>query len=148
MVAIKNLFYFFQKEEQSNAEYRNDFMAMLEAIEEYGGVGSMTHFPNMLKREIEADGTDMSNATNEQMKEGKKAVREKFLAALMLSGANGAKYNDHKRGMKENFVAGTSTYSKSPEAVLRILNAYAPPAGWNKHRQEAGAANEEGAMFA
>ncbi len=45
----------------------------------------MTHFPNMFKREIEADGTDMSKATNEQMKEGKKAVSEKFLAALMLS---------------------------------------------------------------
>jgi len=66
----------------------------------------------------------------------------------MLSGVNGAKYNDHKRGMKENFVAGTSTYPESPEAVLRILNAYAPPAEWNKHRQETGAANEEGAMFA
>ncbi len=126
-----------QKAEQSNADYHEDFMAMLEVIEEYGGAGSMTHFPNMLKREIEADGTDMSNATNEQVKEGKKTVREKFLAALMLSGANGAKYNDLKRGMKENFVTGTSTYPESPEAVLRILNAYVPPTGWNKRRQEA-----------
>jgi hypothetical protein len=50
--------------------------------------------------------------------------------------------------MKENFVTGTSTYPKSPEAVLQILNAYVPPAGWNKRRQEAGAAREEGAMFA
>jgi len=113
-------------------------MAMIEVIEEYGGVGSMTHFPIMLKQEIKADGTDMSNATNEQMKEGKKAVREKFLAALMLSG----------RGMKENIVTGTSTYPESQEAVLQILNAYVLPAGWNKRRQEAGAANEEGAMFA
>jgi hypothetical protein len=94
VVAIKNLFYFFQKAEQSNADYHEDFMAMLEVIEEYGGAGLMTHFPNMLKREIEADGTDMSKATNKQMKEGKKVVHEKFLAALMLSGANGAKYND------------------------------------------------------
>ncbi len=47
--AIKNLLYFFQKTEQSNADYHEDFMAMLEVIEEYGGVGSMTHFPNMLK---------------------------------------------------------------------------------------------------
>jgi hypothetical protein len=54
-------------------------MAMLEVIEEYGGAGSMTHFPNMLKREIKADETDMSNTTNEQMKEVKKAVRESFL---------------------------------------------------------------------
>ena len=68
-------------------------MAMLEVTEEYGGggAGSMTHFPNVLKQEIEADGTDMSKATNEQVKEGKKAVRKKFLAALMLSGENGAK---------------------------------------------------------
>jgi hypothetical protein len=94
VAAIKNLFYFFQKAEQSNADYHEDFMTMLEVIKEYGGAGSMTHFSNMLKREIEADGTDMSKATNEQMKEGKKVVREKFLAALMLSGANGAKYND------------------------------------------------------
>jgi len=33
----------------------------------------------------------MSKATNEQVKKGKKAVHEKFLAALMLSGTNGAK---------------------------------------------------------
>ena len=49
VVAIKNLFYFFQKLEQSNADYHEDFMAMLEVIEEYGGKGSMSHFPNMLK---------------------------------------------------------------------------------------------------
>ena len=70
------------------------------------------------------------------MKEGKKTVRDKFLAALMLSGANGAKYNDLKRSMKENFVMGTSKYPESSEAVLRILNAYQPPAGWNKHRKQ------------
>ena len=50
--------------------------------------------------------------------------------------------------MKENFVMGMSMYPKSPEAVLRILNAYQPPAGWNKCRQEAGAATKEGATFA
>ena len=96
VAAIKNLFYFFQKAEQSNADYHEDFMAMLKVIEEYRGAGSMTHFPNMLKREIKADVTDMSKAINEQVKEGKKAVRKKILAALMLSGANGAKYNDLK----------------------------------------------------
>ena len=75
----------------------------------------------------------MSKATNKQVKEGKKAVSEMFLAGLMLSRANGAKFNDLKQGMKENFVMGTSTYPESPEAVLRTLNACVPPAGWNKH---------------
>jgi hypothetical protein len=66
----------------------------------------------------------------------------------LLSGANGAKYNDLKQSMKENFVTGTSKYPESSEAVLRILNEYQPPAGWNKRRQEAGATSEEGAIFA
>jgi hypothetical protein len=82
------------------------------------------------------------------LKEGKKTMREKFLAELMLNGANGTKYNDLKRSMKENFVTGTSTYPGSPEAVLRILNAYQPPAGWGKRRQDTGTVIEEGAMFA
>jgi hypothetical protein len=34
-------------------------MTMLEVIEEYGGLDSMTHFPNMLKQELKADGTDI-----------------------------------------------------------------------------------------
>ncbi len=31
--------------------------------------------------------------------------------------------------------------------VLCILTVYKPPAGWNKHRQDTGAASEEGTMF-
>jgi hypothetical protein len=99
VAAIKNLFYFFQKVEQSNTDYHKDFMVMLEVIEEYGGSGLMTHFPNMLKRELEADGTDMINATTDEMKKGKKTVCEKFPTALMLSRVNEAKYNNLKQGI-------------------------------------------------
>jgi hypothetical protein len=107
---------------------------MLEVIKEYGGTGSMMHFPNMLKKEIKSMGTDLAKATSDQLKQAKKTMRDKFLVALMLSGANGAKYNDPKRNMKENFVTGMSTYPESPEVVLRILNAYQPPAGWNRRK--------------
>ena len=82
------------------------------------------------------------------MNKGKKAVCEKFLAALMLSGASGTKYNDLKRGTRENFVTRTCTYSESPEAVHQILNTYQPPSKWNKCWQEAEAASKEGSMFA
>jgi hypothetical protein len=36
VAAIKNMFYFFWKGDQSNADYHKDFMDMLEVIEEYG----------------------------------------------------------------------------------------------------------------
>jgi hypothetical protein len=91
---------------------------------------------------------DLSKATAEKLKEGKKTVHEKFLASLMLNTAYGTKYYDLKRSMKENFVMGTSTYPKSPEAIFRILDAYKPPTGWGKRRQDAGAGTGEGAMLA
>ena len=76
-------------------------------------------------------------------------MRDKFLAALMLNGANRDKYGELKRGMAENYVTGTSEYPESTEAVLRILNAYVPPVGWNRRvKQEAGNPSDEGAMFA
>ena len=93
-------------------------------------------------------GLDLSTATAEELKEGKKTVQEKVLAALMLDGANGTMYNDLKRSTKENFVMGTSTYPGSSEAVLCILNAYQPPAGWGKRRQDTGTGIKEGTIFA
>jgi len=33
---LKNLFYFFQKPDQTNSEFHEDFMALVEVIEEYG----------------------------------------------------------------------------------------------------------------
>ena len=49
-------------------------MAMLKVIKEYGGTGLLTHFPNMLKQELKADGIDLSKATTDKLKEGRKAV--------------------------------------------------------------------------
>ena len=131
--SLKNLFYFFQKTEQMNSEFHEDFMALVEVIEEYGGTGSLTYFPNMIKKELLSKNiTDPSQASADELKEAKGIVRgNKFLAALMLNGANASKYSELKRSMAENYVTGMSKYPESPEVVLRILNAYQPPAGWN-----------------
>ncbi len=76
-------------------------------------------------------------------------MREKFLAALMLIGANHDKYGELKSSMAENYVMGTREYPESPEVVLRILNGYVPPVGWNRHiKQDAPNLSDEGAMFA
>jgi hypothetical protein len=130
--AIKNLLYFFQKPMQSNLDYHKDILALVKVIEEYRGAGSLTHFPNMIKKELLNDNIDVTNATADQMNKAKKNVREKFLAVLMLSRANSDKYGDLKRSMQENYMTGTSKYPDSPELVLRILDAYVPPPSWNR----------------
>ena len=146
--AIKNLMYFFQKPNQSNSDYHEDFMAMVEVIEDYGGAGSLSHFPKMIQKELGNDPsvTDVANATPKQISDAKKAVRDKHLAALMLNGANRDRYGELKRGMAKNYITGTSVYPDSPEMVLRILTAYQPPPGWNRRKNDGG--NYQGAMFA
>ncbi len=93
---------------------------------------------------------DITKATPNKLKEANRIVRDKFLAALVLNGVNTSKYNELKRSMSEIYVTRTSKYPESPKIVLRILNAYQPPTGWNMNRrkQEAGAGTNEGAMFA
>ena len=132
---LKNLFYFFQKVEQSKFKFHNDFMVLVEVMEEYGGAGSLTHFPNMIRKELVSKNiADMSKSTLDELKEAKGAVRDKFLAALMLIGENAAKYNELKHSMAENYVTGTSMYPESLKLVLRILNTYQPPPGLNVNR--------------
>ena len=75
---------------------------MLKVIKEYRGAGLMTHFRNILKQELEANGIDLSKATSEQLEDKKKTICEKFLAALMLSGANGAKCNNLNEACKRS----------------------------------------------
>ncbi len=83
-------------------------------IEEYGGVGLLTYFPNMIKKKVVAVKAANNNTgamTEDETKEAKKFVQDKFLAALMLSGENRNRYGDLKRSMAENYVTETN---KSP----------------------------------
>ncbi len=147
--AIKKQLYLLQKPTQTNSDYHKDFTAMVEAIEEYGGAGLLTYSPNMIKKELMAKSIDMDEATGDKMKEAKKTVHQKFLATLMLNGANRDKYRELKRSMAEQYVTGTSEYPESPEVVLHILNAYVPQVGWNRRiKQDAGNLSDEGVMFA
>jgi len=149
--AIKNLLYLFQKPTQTNSDYHEDFTAMVEVkvIEEYRGAGSLTYFPNMIKKELTTKSIGTEKATRDKMKEAKKTVCKKFLAALMLNGANRDKYGELKRSMAEIYVTGTSEYSESPEVVLRILNVYVPLVGWNRCiKHDVAHLSDEGAMFA
>jgi hypothetical protein len=86
--AFKNLFFFWQKPDQANADYHKDFMALVKVIEEYGGPGSITHFPNMIKKELESKnpGVDMSKTMPDQVKEAKRPSTKKSLLHSCLMG--------------------------------------------------------------
>ena len=55
-------------------------MAVIKVIEEYGGAGSLAHFPNMIRKELASKNvTDMSKATPDELKEAKGIVRTSSL---------------------------------------------------------------------
>jgi hypothetical protein len=129
-------------------DFHEDFIALVEVIKKYAGAGSLTYFPNMIRKDLSCN--DTAEAMPDELKEAKRIVSEKFLVALMLNRDDALKYNKLKHGISENYVTRTSKYTKSPKSVLRILNAYQPPTGWNVNqcKQEAGAGTDGGAMFA
>jgi hypothetical protein len=83
--AIKDLFFFWQKPVQANMDYHKDFMVLVKVIKEYGGAGSISYFPNMIKKEL-AKSTESDNTKAAQ--EAKKMVSDMFIVALMLNRAN------------------------------------------------------------
>jgi hypothetical protein len=61
VAAIKNILYFLQKGDQSNADYHKEFMAGLKVIEEYRGAGSLTHFSNQARSQRKRIGPKQGN---------------------------------------------------------------------------------------
>ncbi len=47
---------------------------MVEVVKEYGEAGSLTYFPNMIKKELDAKDVTMSGTTANQMTDAKRIV--------------------------------------------------------------------------
>ena len=93
VASIKKLFTYFQREGIDNHTYHREFMAQVETIETYGGVGSIGVIPAFFNAKIKAlaasrDIHDPNNPTPDERNLAVRATRDEFLGALMLHGAN------------------------------------------------------------
>ena len=73
--------------------YHREFVALIDAIKTYGGSGAIGITPTFVSQtlqEMHQEGkcTDPMKPSSAELAETHKKVRDKFLAALMLSGAN------------------------------------------------------------
>ena len=59
-----------------------------------------------------------------------------------------AKFSKSLKSIENYIQKNYTTCYDIMKAIQQLLNAYQPPAGWNRHKQEAGARTDEGAMFA
>ncbi len=90
MASHKCLFMHYQKDTINNYTYHCEFFAHVKTIETYGGIGAVGVVPSFLATKMKelADAgtiTDADNPTDVECAIAVAAIREKYLAALMLS---------------------------------------------------------------
>ena len=104
-----------------------EYIALVETIEMYGGHGAIGIIPTFVTHELQdmhAAGTctNVSSPTNDELAAAKSSVRDEFLAALMLSGANRDHYGALQNELANQYTFGNDLYPKSTEQCLTMMN--------------------------
>ena len=68
--------------------------------------------------------TPISSATDAMKTKATETVRSKFLAALMLGGANRSCFGSLRDNLANNFAKGEDSYPASMPDVLNLINKY------------------------
>jgi hypothetical protein len=123
----KKLFTFFQRDGMDNSKYHREFVAHVETIETYGGVGAVGITPAFVAQkllEMRNDGScrDADNPTKDELAAAHKTVQYEFLAALMLSGANRDRYGALRNELANQYGFGNDLYPKSIDQCLTMMN--------------------------
>ena len=123
----KKLFTYFQHDGVDNHTYHREFMAHVETIETYGGLGAVGIIPTFLTakmKELAASGdiNDISTPTDAERALAIKLTRDEFLGALLLNGANKIRFSSLKTELSNQYGFGNDLYPKSVDQCLTMLN--------------------------
>ena len=125
---FRTLCMYYQPDGMSNDDYYHHFKSMVRVITQFAGDGAIGHLPTLRQSELEAickdNGTSVSSATSSEKKQADSRARDKFCAALMLSGANVKKFKALKHDLSNSFALGNNNYPATMEGVLDLLNNY------------------------
>ncbi len=113
----KRLFTYYQREGVDNHTYYREFMAHVETIETYGGVGAVGVIPLFLAQKMKELAVinlvvDVNSPTNAERMTAIKLVRDEFLGALMLSGTNKDQFSALKTELSNQCGFGNDLYPK------------------------------------
>ena len=131
----KRLYMHYQCDGVDNNTYHKEFIAHVETLETYGGMGSIGIIPNFVAARIKllaAEGQikDVAKPTTAERDMAIMQIRDEYLGALMLSGCNRERFSHLRTDLQNQFGYGTDNYPKSPDQCLALLNRWqqhAPP---------------------
>jgi len=153
----KKLFTFFQRDRMDNATYHKEFMAHVETIETYSGMGAIVITITLVKQKLvnlhsESKCGTPDNPTPAELATAHKLVREEFLAALMLDGAHRDRYGALKNELTNQYGFGHDLYPKTVDQCLTMMNRRMdgaparPQRGQHQQKQEQNIKQEEEAL--
>ena len=125
----KRLFTYYQKDGVDNHTYHQEYLAHIKTIKTYGGVGAIGVTPIFITtklKDVAADIppliVDAKNPTNAEHTAPIKAIRDEYLAALMLSGYNRERYSALWVDLRNDFAFGNDRYPETIDQCLSLIN--------------------------
>jgi hypothetical protein len=125
----KRLYTYYQRDGVDNHTYHREFLSFVETIETYGGLGAVGVIPVFLQEKIvdlHRQGliADATAPTDDERALAVGAVREEYLAALMISGANREKFSALRTDLQNQYGYGNDLYPKTTDQCLSLLNRW------------------------
>ena len=125
----KRLYTYYQRDGVDNHTYHREFLSFVETIETYGGLGAVGVIPVFLQEKIvdlHRQGliADATAPTDDECALAVGAVREEYLAALMISGANREKFSALRTDLQNQYGYGNDLYPKTTDQCLSLLNRW------------------------
>jgi hypothetical protein len=127
----KRLFTYYQRDRVDNHTYHREFLAHVETLKTYRGLGVVGVVPIFLDakiKELAATGSIVNAAAPTDAKRALaiSTVREEYLTALMLSGAHRDCFSDLQTDLKNQYGYGDNCYPKTVDTCLSLLNRWTP----------------------
>ena len=113
----------------SNADYMEQFEAMVGVVETYGGAYGRE--PGLVRAQLLEQGVNIADLDNPYpavLETAHSTCRKQYLSCMFLQGADNMRYYTLKRDLSNDMTIGTDNFLKTLVEAIRMLNDYKVPA--------------------